>query len=311
MQVNEINRQEYDSLVKIHFSIFDNSNFCELNRSKVDDIKYLLFNDVKNRFYLVLGIKDGIVKIPFSASFAMLANISFHNKIICYHEAVKALTDWIYANGYKKVIFSLPPYFYNPTTITMLYNALFVNGYKIEDIEVNYEYYLSKFSDKYEMDIDPKARQKLRSSFKNGLTFEKTDDIDLVYEVIRQNREYRGFPLRMSIDDVKSTRNVVDTDLFLARNADGEPIASALVYHITDKILRVIYWGNTAESENLRPMNFLSYNVFKYYSDKSFYVIDIGHSTDDSIPNFGLCDFKQAIGCDCSPKLVMSKNFEK
>lgn len=307
MEIIEINRKEYDNLVKQPFSAFDTSVFCELNRTKVDDLKYLLFNDGKNRFYLIAGIKDGVVKFPFSASFAMLANVSLHNKIVCYHEAVKALSAWAAENGYKKIVFSLPPHFYNPTAITMLYNALFVNGFKIEDIEVNYEYYLKNFSNTYEMDIDPKARQKLRASLKNNLTFEKTDDIETVYEVIRQNREYRGFPLWMSLSDVKATQPLINMDLFLARNSEGSPIASALIYRLTDKVLRVIYWGNTAESEELRPMNFLSYQVFKYYSDKPFEVIDIGHSTDDSIPNFGLCDFKQAIGCDCSPKFVMIK----
>lgn len=309
MEIHEITRQEFDNLVKQPFSAFDNSAFCELNRSKVDMLKYLVFNDGKNRFYLIAGIKNNIVKFPFSASFAMLANISLHNKIICYHEAVKALNAWVAECGYKKIVFSLPPHFYNPTTITMLYNALFVSGFKIENIEVNYEYYLKNFSDTYEMDIDPKARQKLRASLKNNLTFEKTNDIETVYEVIRQNREYRGFPLWMSLDDVKATQPLINMDLFLARDSEGKPVASALIYHMTDKILRVIYWGNTAESEELRPMNFLSYHVFKYYSDKPYEVIDIGHSTDDSIPNFGLCDFKQAIGCDCSPKFVMTKEF--
>ena len=90
MDINEISCKEYDNLVKEPFSVFDSSAFCELNRWKVDDVKYLVFNDGKNRFYLIAGIKDGVVKFPFSASFSMLANISFHNKIICYHEAVKA-----------------------------------------------------------------------------------------------------------------------------------------------------------------------------------------------------------------------------
>ena len=44
-------------------------------------------------------------------------------------------------------------------------------------------------------------------------------------------------------------------------------------------------------------MNFLSYNIFKHYKAIGVSIIDIGHSTEDSIPNQGLCEFKESIGC--------------
>lgn len=308
MKITQISAHEYDVIQKNLCSVFDSSPFCELNKHKADEVAYLLFNDGKNRFVAVVGIRERVLKIPFSASFSMLNEASKHNKIICYHEAVKELDQWATEKGCDKIVFSLPPHFYNPSALSMFYNALFVNGYKTEDIEVNFEYYLKDFSDSYEMSIDPKARQKLRAAIKNGLSFEKTDDLHTVYEIIRKNRQYRGFPLWMSQKEIENTHSVVNMDFFLVRNFHQTPVASALVYHINDTVLRVIYWGNTPESENLRPMNFLAYHVFKFYSNSQFQVIDIGHSTDKSIPNFGLCDFKQAIGCACSPKFIMVKD---
>jgi len=35
--------------------------------------------------------------------------------------------------------------------------------------------------------------------------------------------------------------------------------------------------------------------------------IDIGPSTENSIPNYGLCEFKESIGCDISPKYTFYK----
>lgn len=309
MEITELTVREYDLMPKTICSAFDTSNFCELNRSKVDSLVYLSFNDGKNRFVLPAGIKNNIVKFPFSASFAMLNEVTKHNKILQFHEAVKALNLWALSNKYCRVVFSLPPYFYRPDEITMLTNALLQNGYTLDAYEVNYEYYLSNFNEPYEMTIDPKARQKLRAAVKNGLTFEKTEDLPLVYEIIRKNRAYRGFPLWLNLEDVQATKKVIDIDLFLVRDAKNVPAASALIYHLTEEILRVVYWGNTPESEELRPMNYLAYQVFKYYSNSKFRIVDIGHSTDGGIPNFGLCDFKQSIGCSCSPKCVYSKNF--
>ena len=49
-------------------------------------------------------------------------------------------------------------------------------------------------------------------------------------------------------------------------------------------------------------MNFLAYHVFNFYKKNGIKVIDIGPSTENSIPNHGLCEFKESIGCDISPK---------
>ena len=43
------------------------------------------------------------------------------------------------------------------------------------------------------------------------------------------------------------------------------------------------------------------------YKEKGISLIDIGTSTVDGVPNFGLCDFKESIGCNCSPKINFVK----
>ena len=55
-------------------------------------------------------------------------------------------------------------------------------------------------------------------------------------------------------------------------------------------------------------MNFLSFNVFQYYKNQGIAIIDIGPSTENSIPNHGLCEFKESIGCDISIKTEFFKN---
>jgi len=57
-------------------------------------------------------------------------------------------------------------------------------------------------------------------------------------------------------------------------------------------------------------MNFLSFNVFNYYKDLGIEIIDIGHSTEDSIPNNGLCEFKESIGCSIGILYEFYKKFD-
>ena len=307
MNILEVDQKQYNSILKSPFSIFETTGFCALNRYKVDDIKYLIFNDSKNRLGLIIGINEKVARVPFSAPFGFFSKITENNRIGIYYEALHKLIKWCKQQGFAKLIFSLPPHFYSPSDLTMVYNALHSTGFKIEQIEVNYEYYLQNFKDDYEMSIKPKPRQKFRASIRNKLTFHKTDDISIAYDIIKKNREEREFPLRLTIDDIKITSNIISIDIFIVKDKYGQPVSSAFIFKITDSIVRVIYWGSLNSAKILRPMNFLSFNLFKYYSNRDYTYLDIGHSTNNSIPNYGLCDFKQGLGCQSSPKFVYSK----
>ena len=51
-------------------------------------------------------------------------------------------------------------------------------------------------------------------------------------------------------------------------------------------------------------MNFLSYKVFEFYSQLGKKNVDLGISTVNSVPNYGLCEFKEGIGCRIDPKFT-------
>ena len=129
-------------------------------------MKFFLFNDRKNRFCLVAGIKNGSLKIPFSAPFGCFSSITKKNKIINFHLAIKALEEWSVNENLNKIEFNLPPHFYAPKFLTKLYNSLYCSGFFINDLDINYEYKFSEFSDNYEMSIDPKAKAEFESRYK-------------------------------------------------------------------------------------------------------------------------------------------------
>lgn len=308
MELSEISNEEYAKLVQKPFTRFQHASFYVLNARKVKEVKYFLFHDEKKRFAFVGGIQDGVLKCPFSSSFECLSEITPNNKIVHYHEAVALLSETAYAAGIKKIGIALPPVYYAPAHIVKFENALFANGFCVKTVDVNYEYHTRDFSDEYDKNIAYNARKSLNKSLKNGLVFEKTEDVSAVYNVIRQNRMSKGYSLWMSQQDVENTAKIIPTELFLITDENKRPIASALCHRIMDDIIRVVYWGNVAETDKLCPMNFLSFNVFRHYAQKdTVRIIDIGPSTQNSVPNYGLCDFKESIGCQCSVKVTYEK----
>lgn len=312
MRAVEIASDTYQKCFPDHLVVFESLAFNELNAHKCKQVLYLaVMDEDKYRFGVIAGLRDdGKLKAPFSAPFTLFSRVKKNNKVGDYHEAVQAIVNYCRSrDDFREICFTLPPCLYAETCVSNLANAFYVNRFTLEKLDLNFHFDLSSFSDKYIEEIDIKARQKLRASFKAGLTFEKIGpgvDAHEAYAIIKNNRVSKGYPLHMSYEDVVKTMGVIDVDFFIVRDSTQKGVASAMVFHVATGIVQVIYWGNIDGSDELKPMNFLSYKVFEYYKEKKMQVVDIGPSTDNSIPNFGLCDFKQGIGCVTSAKYSFS-----
>lgn len=302
MNVREVTFDEYKKIVVNPFTIFDSSEFNFLNKNKVDKVNCLIFSDTKDRAGLIVGLKDGVIKAPFSAPFSCFSIVSKKLKISVYLDSVTAFVEYAKKINVKKIQLTLPPMSYDEDHLSKICNALYVDKFRISGSDLSYQYDLGEFSDEYESSIDIKARQKLRASIKNKLVFSKSNDVEVVYNIIRKNRDLKGYSLNMFRQDILETASVVKIDYFLVHTEANEAVASAIAYHVTDKKIQVVYWGNLVESNKLKPMNFLAYKMLGYYKKEGHSFFDAGPSTEFSIPNIGLCDFKQAIGCSVSSK---------
>jgi hypothetical protein len=304
MKIIEVSAAEYKNLVKAPFSIFDSVEFCLLNSDKVDQVKYLIFNDGRNRFGLIFGIRDGVLRAPFSAPFACLTEISKNNKISSYMAVASSLIEYAQAVSLQKVSITLPPTTYEQSHLAKIINSFYIAGYKMSGCDLNYQIEFDNVGEDYSSLLDIKARQKLRTALDEGLFFEETENIEMVYEIIRRNRESKNYPLWMTYDNIIATMAVVEMNFFLVYDKLKTPIASAMIYLVSQNKAQVIYWGNSPDTESSRPMNFMAYCIFNHYKGKGIKFMDIGPATEFSIPNPGLCDFKQSIGCTASPKIT-------
>ena len=304
VNIKDVSKEEYREFVPNPFSGFDKVEFVELNKCKVEYVKYFIFENNKKRFGLVAGVKDGVLKSPFSATFAIFSEISRDNKIEHYYNSINALVLWAKSNNCRKIQINTPALSFGESHITKFQNALVNAGFRILDYDINFEFDLEKFNEEnYSEQIQRSARKNLKNAIKYNLQFEKTDDIETVYKIIKENRTSKGYPLWMSLDDIRNTESIIKSDYFIVSTSEGKPIAAAYVHNLTTDVCRIVYWGNLSEDEELRPINFLAFNLLKHYKKLGYRILDVGTSTVDSVANYGLCDFKWSIGCKCSPKL--------
>jgi len=111
----------------------------------------------------------------------------------------------------------------------------------------------------------------------------------------------------MTWNQVFSTTEIIPADFFLLSH-NKDYVASAIIFHVAPKMVQVIYWGGLPDFAKYKTMNFLSYSIFDYYQKLGIKIIDIGTSTENGIPNYGLCEFKESIGCRISTKLSFVKS---
>ena len=298
MEILEVSPETFDTTFPKPSHVFNSGAFNELNASRFESVYYLLFKDSKIRLGIVFGLRDNVLLSPFSAPYGGFENVSSDVKLYQIDAAIEALFQWSRTKGFNGLRIVPPSPFYTPDFSAKMTNCLFRAGFIMQNVELNYYYQTEHFTDSYPKTIWYNAKKNLNKSLSFGLTFEKlaAENGSIAHSIIVQNRSERGFPMRLSWDQLKATSAVIPVDYFLVKHADTT-IASAIIYHSAPSIVRVVYWGDLPKYSDFKTMNFLSYNVFKYYKEQGIKTIDIGHSTVDSVPNNGLCEFKEGIGC--------------
>lgn len=304
-QLIRVSAKEYGQIFSHPNHVFNSAAFSELNKDKCDDLHYLIFKESKIKLGIVLGERENSFRSPFSAPFGGFS-CNREVEIGFYEEAVRCLEQYAKEND-RRIKISIPPYIYGDSHVGKSFSALSRSDFRLLYTDVNYHYDLSNFPN-YEERLNSGTRNKFRNSLKYDFDFQKLNDRDetdvsRAYSVIRTNRESRGFPLRMSLQSVLDTVKVVKADFFVM-SYEGVDVAAAQVFHVSNDVYQVIYWGDVPEYASMRVMNFFSYKVFEYYHSHGLRLLDIGPSTENGIPNYGLCDFKENIGCDISLKFT-------
>ena len=310
MEVRAVSSEEYGELIQVNSHAYNRVQFNLLNKSKVDDVVFLVFSQKgKSLFGLIGGIRGAEFFSPFSAPFGGFSFKSESRNLEFLVESVGCLETFVKSRKLDSIYITLPPQFYLESSVAKQVTSFHLNEYTVKEVDLNHHFNLIDFDGGYKDRIWKNAKKNLKKSLSSNLVFSREDpsvELEKAYELIKQNRESKGYPLRMTFDALLKTTEIICGDVFLVKDGN-DYIAAAITYHVTDRIVQVIYWGDLPGYENVRPMNYLSYHVFEYYKNMGKSILDIGPSSENSVPNYGLCDFKESLGCDVSTKISFFK----
>lgn len=314
MVLEALNEIEYMRKTKEYQYSYNQISFHKLNESKVDQTAYLLFKNSRYRLGLIVGIEGKTMYCPYSAPFGIFEKLHEKVKISEIQESIACLMEYARERGVEKIYFKLPPLFYDEDFISKVSNVLYTNAFQLVSYDLNYHISLDKdLVENYQNRIAKNARKNLNIAEKSGLSIRRCESESeklAAYNIIQINRKTKGYPLHMSWEQVKKTIEFMEHDFFLVNDGTLD-IAAAVNFHVNQEVVQVIYWGDIPGVTEKKPINFLSHELMKYYYETNKKILDIGPSTVYSIPNNGLCDFKESIGCQTSPKLTFIADFSQ
>jgi hypothetical protein len=309
MTIEEINSAEYAKIFPEPYIPFNSVAFNVLNSHKCDKLVFFLFQDSNKKLGLIGGIKDSGFLSPFSAPFSSFSSPDNNIKLNYILEAMLILEEHLYKQNLNHIKFVLPPYFYNEHFISKLIFCFNSNNYLVK-AELGHYFDIKDYTKFYENIIDKDLRYKIRTAVKNNLLLVKANTIDeyrLAYEILLINKKSKSRSVSLDFNNLLEMTKLVGVDFFIVFYKDNA-VASAIIYNNTPKISQIIHWGDLPDFSKYYPMNFLAWNVFRFYYEKKYDIIDLGTSMSECEPNYGLCNFKESIGCTTSMKFTFSKN---
>jgi hypothetical protein len=273
---------------------FISEKFIELNKGKVERIVRLVCSNDKPTTGLIAGIKDGILKTPFSAPFG---GIHFRTEIVYISQIdnfLSSLKEYLSFYGFRRVEMTLPPDIYQQTVNAKTINSLFRNGFKTDLPDLTNWIDLNQFKGMF---TQKNSREYYRQALRNRLSFSVTSvkaEKRQIFDLICENRAMHGRLIYMTFDDILDTGNLWSVDFFKVVTSDYKLVASAIFYRFRTDICYAVFWGDNEEGRPLRAMDFLVFNLLSFYKDLGYIYIDLGISTESGNPNEGLLRFKES-----------------
>lgn len=288
-----------ESQLKNNDLVFSSMKFNQFNEGKCDG----LYIHVHKKLSLIFGIKGCVLSAPFSAPFSFVRYASDYVKYSQVLDFFVSLIEVVDGDdNISEVKITLPPYIYNQSMLTKVSLALGNSGFNIAYRDINSHFDLKNFCIDKLPSVTKKAIRANSNYANEFLVAETQSEKILAYNIIKQNRDMKGYPLRMSLEQVLDTaKNAVNSYFFISK-VDSVPAAAAIVFEVSHDVVQVIYWGANELGERCSAMYFLPFKVLDFFKSINKMIVDIGPSSEYGVISNGLNDYKQMIGCDNSVK---------
>jgi hypothetical protein len=225
------------------------------------------------------------------------------------YSLVEKILSWSQVNGIASLIIRSFPEVYQPAHSTLIKDALTESGFSVKWEDITQ---VINVREGTQMSLNSHKKRRIRHAASKAFVFRQipTEYLNEAYSRIVESRESKGYPVTMTLKDLKAMFHVFPNDYLLFGVFDQNTlIAAAVCIKINNEIMYCFYLGDALAYRRDSPITLLINGIFEYCKAHLFKILDLGLSTDKGILNKGLYAFKKSFGSVDSQKLTFLKEF--
>jgi len=254
---------------------------------------------------LTLGGAKGRWSCPVTGAFGGVVTEG-HPPAAAVFSVVDAATSWL--RGEPETISAsirLPPDCFREPGSAALENALHRAGWRLDQADINHHLVVGP-SARFLAELAETKRKELRRLKRSGATAGEAGlEASRIYDIIAKNRRSMGYPMTMAWPQLEALAAAFpDRVRFFGVIRGGTIFAGAICLRVTANYLYVFCWGERPEFRKESPVTLLADGLVAYAHARGIAVLDIGVSTEHSVPNVGLIAFKEHLGCLASGRRI-------
>jgi hypothetical protein len=202
-----------------------------------------------------------------------------------------------------------PPFAHAPELSHMVFLALHNRGYHATPHSFNQSIRLDDRP--FNARVDADGRRRLIRARESGLQTRRLtslQELSDAYKLILDNTRRKGYALSMTWERVREMIEIFGDRIYgFGAFRETQPAAASITIRVSPDVVYVFYWGDAAGYSGVSPVVLLAEAIYEHARAEGARWMDIGTSTSEGAPNYGLIHFKRNLGCEASLKLAYSK----
>ena len=274
-------------------------NYHSPERFKDNSIELYKGNNLLSVFPAADIMKEGkriLVSHPGASygSFITKEDLSIKNAI----EMVEELNGYAIRQGFDGIEMTIPPSFYSNRVSNYVEYALLSGGFDYFRREVTSTLTIGENEEDILNKFKPSHQRAVKKSKNLGVEVKITKKVEEFFSILETNLKIRhDVKPTHTIDELKTLITFFPEEInVFGAFYNHQMIAGVLNIIVKKGVALAFYISHKNEFQELRPLNLLFFNIFKWAITKNIKMYDFGTFTVDGVANMGLGRFKENFG---------------
>ena len=213
-------------------------------------------------------------------------------------ELTEQLVSYATKNGIDQLQITLPPIIYYKRFSQYLDFAYQKSGFNYKKREVTSIMFLENTIEKCLDNFKSNHRTAVRKAEKSGIQIRQSEDFTSFFSILKKNLSIRhNVKPAHTLEEMLRLKKIFPEKIVLfGAFFEKEMIAGVVNFVVNSKTVLAFYISHVEKYQELRPINLLFYQIFKWAIQNQLQIFDFGIFTVNENPNLGLARFKENFG---------------